>query len=151
MNDICLFFVVLIVMDGYMDCFDQLPQDSYVCQYFSSHKESWRAKIFSQGRKRRWGERRLPKIFASAHNTQTSSGSKRSRKEFEDENGCTSVEKADHEWCESMVSHAVVDVNLQCQLKPSLFLSKRRKLLQFDKSYRPAYYGSFSKMRFVFL
>ena len=28
MNDICLFFVVLIVMDGYMDCFDQLPQDA---------------------------------------------------------------------------------------------------------------------------
>ena len=107
--------------------------------------------IFPQEQKRRrWGERRLPKICSSAHNTQTSSGSKRSRKEFEDENGCTSVEKADHEWCESMVSHAVVDVNLQCQLKPSLFSSKRRKLLQFDKSYRPAYYGSFSKMRFEF-
>ena len=54
------------------------------------------------------------------------------------------MEKADHEWCESVVSHAVVDIDLQCQLKPS-FLSKRRKLLQFDKSYRPAYYGSFSK------
>ena len=145
----CLFFVVLIEMNGYMDCFDQLPQYSYVYQCLSSHKESWRAKIFPQEQKRRWGKRRLPKICSSAHNTQTSSGSKRSWKEFEDEHGWTSVEKAGHEWCESMVSHAVVDIDLQCQLKPS-FLSKRRKLLQFDKSYRPAYYGSFSKMRFGF-
>ena len=28
MNDICLFFVVLIVMNGCMNCFDQLPQDA---------------------------------------------------------------------------------------------------------------------------
>jgi hypothetical protein len=107
--------------------------------YNSSHKESWRATPLSKELKKRWGERRLPKSPSPVNFTQTSSGSKRSRKEFEEENGWPSADRTDDEWCEP-VEH-------QCQQKPLLFLRKRRKLLQFDKSYRPAYYGSFSKVR----
>ncbi|KAH7440440.1 hypothetical protein KP509_04G107100 [Ceratopteris richardii] len=125
----------------------------------SFHLMTWKksARPFGMMSKR-WGQRRLPKrmpmselrLQGGATESQselraaTVVGCKRSRSDNEDSelNG----EKLYPEWDDSTAVDftAYLESDLDSH-KPLHIQNKRRKLLQFDKSHRPAYYGSYSR------
>eukprot|EP00250_Pteridium_aquilinum_P018366 c24053_g2_i1 orf=288-3503(+) len=143
--------------------------DMSVLHLLSSHVKSWKKHSLLSSRRnlKRWGQRRVPKMtpvnelrlqgglnnaFEGAYDSQAGLGAsagggcKRSRAEFEESE--LNSEKSEPEWDDSGVMDfsALVEQDVAADPQKSSHLqNKRRKLLQFDKSHRPAYYGSFSK------
>lgn len=144
--------------------------DRPIKDFFSSHVTAWkRSSLLSSTRKsKRWCQRRMPKLSPvnelrlqggpsdgcleggaddiQAETVLPNAGLKRSRKEFEESE--LKADKLEPEWDDSGAMN-FFDLGEQDGAvdpqKFSHFQNKRRKLLQFDKSHRPAYYGSFSK------
>ncbi|KAI5084152.1 hypothetical protein GOP47_0000321 [Adiantum capillus-veneris] len=133
----------------------------------SLHVMAWKKySLLSNRNMKRWGQRRFPKMtpvnelrlqgqsdgseeaveVQSGLVVATAGGCKRSRAEFEDSE--LNSEKPGPEWDDSglMDFSALLEQDPVAEPHKSFhFENKRRKLLQFNKSYRPAYYGSFSK------
>ncbi|MCO5588641.1 hypothetical protein L7F22_042598 [Adiantum nelumboides] len=133
----------------------------------SSHVMAWK-KHSSLSRRsiKRWGQRQLPKMtpvtelrlqgqsYASEEAAEAQSGLGTApaggckRHHSEDENIELNIEKSEPEWddCGLMDFSTLLEQGPAAESHKSIhFQNKRRKLLQFNKSYRPAYYGSFSK------
>ncbi|KAH9290008.1 hypothetical protein KI387_034125 [Taxus chinensis] len=149
------------VCSGVMSLMDQTlwQGETQPDDLLRSHLASWHDdnhQIYIK-RNLRWGKRRKPKVAlfnelrlqrASAEavileKVQPFTSKKRTNDiedhEFKAKNAANDWEEQD--LCDSLPeSNGTTDVN-----RESMCLDKRRKLLQFDKAHRPAYYGTFSK------
>ncbi|MCO5575541.1 hypothetical protein L7F22_029342 [Adiantum nelumboides] len=132
----------------------------------SSHVMAWKKHSSLSSRSiKRWGQRQLPKMtpvtelrlqgqnYASEEAAEAQSGLGTApaggcKRHHSEENIELNIKKSEQEWddCGLMDFSTLLEQGPAAESHKSIhFQNKRRKLLQFNKSYRPAYYGSFSK------
>lgn len=113
-----------------MDNALSLKYEFDVMELWRVHLDSWHQLGHCSSRKRHWGIRRTPKTVVVKELKLTSKGE-------ED----PIVEKSDDGCAESKNECRLSNTNTDGSVLDSQKLRRRKQLLQFDKSHRPAFYG----------
>ncbi|KAL5703409.1 hypothetical protein ACHQM5_028505 [Ranunculus cassubicifolius] len=132
-----------------MDSTFSLKDSTDISELYRSHRDAWNkvGHCIRFGNSRHWGLRQKPKTTIVKElklqgSSETASSSK-STTANKGAHGNVDVEKAEDEWVDNIPDEKLCpngdtsSVNIQIS-------NRTRKLLQFDKSHRPAYYGTLS-------
>ena len=121
--------------------FGLLVINESICTLSRSHLISWRhlGHAIRSNRKQHWGMRKKPKTeIIKELKLSTSQGLARDGEE--------SIDKLDG-WGETKLDVRSCNTDADCSASVSQGHRRSKQLLQFDKSYRPAFYGICNKKR----
>lgn len=110
---------------------------------FRVHLDSWHRLGHCSSRRRQWGIRQTPKTAVVKELKLTSKGLS-----CEED---TSVDKSDDGLTEPKKDPQSPSANIDGSASGSQKLRRRKQLIQFDKSHRPAFYGYWPRKRYVMI